>query len=677
MASREQQALIKKIDLLREQLRHHSYCYYVLDAPEIPDAEYDRMFRELQSLEDAHPDLITPDSPTRRVGAEPLAAFAQVTHRLPMLSLDNAFSEDDLIAFDRRIHERLKTDAVIEYAAEPKLDGLAVSVVYEQGVLVQAATRGDGTTGEDVTHNVKTIQSVPLRLLGKKFPALLEVRGEVYMPKKGFDALNKRAREQGEKTFVNPRNAAAGSLRQLDPRMTAQRPLAMYCYSVGIYEGVTLADTHSAMLAQLRQWGLPVCGESKVISGVDACLAYYNAIRKKRDRLPYDIDGVVYKVNALALQQALGFVSRAPRWAIAHKFPAQEEITTILDVEFQVGRTGTLTPVARLEPVFVGGVTISNATLHNMDEVERKGIRVGDRVIVRRAGDVIPEVVAVVPGTRSGKEKRINLPKKCPVCDSQIERIEGEAAARCTGGLYCKAQRSEAIKHFASRKAMDIDGLGDRLVEQLIEAKLIDNVADIYTLQEEDVAALDRMGEKSAKNLLLAINKSRKPLLARFVYALGIREVGEATALNLTNAYRDIDRLAGATLEELQDVQDIGPVVAQHIVSFFAQPHNREVIASLRNAGVEPQKMPEPEAAEGQPLAGKTFVITGTLSEMTRDEAKQKLQQAGAKVSGSVSVKTDYLLAGANAGSKLSKAEKLGVKVISEDELSALLGPAQ
>ncbi|MGB5396770.1 MAG: NAD-dependent DNA ligase LigA [Gammaproteobacteria bacterium] len=674
MASREQAGVLKKIERLREQLRHHSNCYYVLDAPEIPDIEYDRLFRELQELEAEHPGLITPDSPTQRVGAEPLAAFTQVRHRMPMLSLDNVFSDEELAAFDKRIHDRLKTDAIIEYAAEPKLDGLAVSMIYQDGRLVQAATRGDGTTGEDVTHNVRTIEAVPLRLLGKNYPALLEVRGEVYMPKKSFNALNKKARELGEKTFVNPRNAAAGSLRQLDPRISATRKLALYCYSHGVVEGGELADTHSGMLQQLRQWGLPVCGDSKAIKGVQACLDYYHAIEKKRDSLPYDIDGVVYKVNSFALQEALGFIARAPRWAVAHKFPAQEELTTLLAVEFQVGRTGALTPVARLEPVFVGGVTVSNATLHNMDEVERKDVRIGDRVIVRRAGDVIPEVVAVVPDTRSGKEKPIVLPKKCPVCASAIERIEGEAAARCTGGLYCKAQRSEAIKHFASRKAMDIDGLGDKLVEQLIDAQLINSVADIYTLQLDDVAALERMGEKSADNLIRAIEKSRTPTLARFIYALGIREVGEATAQNLAAAYGDFKSVTKATLDELQAVQDIGPVVAQHIVNFFAQLHNCEVIAALQAAGVTPQKLKRLANQQAQKLAGKTFVITGTLSSMTRDEAKLVLQQAGAKVTGSISAKTDYLLAGENAGSKQARAEKLGVEIIFEDALAKLLG---
>ena len=675
MTSRERTATIKQLEQLREQLREHAHAYYVLDAPSIPDAEYDRLFNKLQQLESEYPDLITPDSPTQRVGAAPLESFTQVKHRLPMLSLANVFSEEELVAFDKRVHDRLKSDSIIEYAAEPKLDGLAVSVLYQDGQLVQAATRGDGMTGEDVTHNVKTIQSLPLRLTGKNYPALLEVRGEVYMPRKGFAALNAKARKQGEKTFVNPRNAAAGSLRQLDPRIAAQRPLSIYCYSVGIHENGQLPDTHSEMLKQLALWGLPVCAESKLLDGVAACLDYYRDIQKKRDKLPYDIDGVVYKVNSFALQEVLGFVARAPRWAVAHKFPAQEELTTILAVEFQVGRTGALTPVARLEPVFVGGVTVSNATLHNMDEVERKDIRIGDRVVVRRAGDVIPEVVSTVIAERSGSEKRIRLPKKCPVCQSAVERIEGEAAARCTGGLYCKAQRSEAIKHFASRKAMDIDGLGEKLVEQLVEADMINTVADIYSLQLDDLAALERMGTKSADNLLIAIDKSKKPTLARFIYALGIREVGEATALNLAEHFSDLDALAAATLDELQEVQDVGPIVAQHLVSFFAQKHNREVIAALALVGVVPQVVKQAQGEKSVALAGRTFVITGTLSSMSRDEAKNILQQAGAKVTGSVSAKTDYLLAGENAGSKLAKADKLGVKIISEAELADLLKP--
>ncbi len=675
MSSRDSSALKNRLTQLREQLRHHAHQYYVLDDPQIPDAEYDRLYRELQQLEALHPELVSDDSPTQRVGAEPSAAFERIKHRIPMLSLDNAFTDEELIAFDRRVHERLKIESTIEYAAEPKLDGLAVSMIYDHGELVQAATRGDGSTGEDVTHNVRTIQAVPLRLLGKKLPSLLEVRGDVYMPKKAFDAFNLAAREAGEKTFVNPRNAAAGSLRQLDARMTAKRHLAMYCYAIGVYEGLVLPATHSDMLRQLQHWGLPVCHESNVIQGVQGCLKYYHDMQTKRASLPYEIDGVVYKVNAFTMQQQLGFISRAPRWAVAHKFPAQEEVTTILDVEFQVGRTGALTPVARLEPVFVGGVTISNATLHNMDEVERKDIRIGDRVMIRRAGDVSPEVVKVITDSRDGSERGIILPVQCPVCQSAVERIAGEAVARCTGGLYCSAQRSEAIKHFASRKAMDIDGLGDKLITQLIAAGLIDTVADIFKLTHAQLAALERMGDKSAQNLLVAISRVKQPAFARFIYALGIREVGETTALHLAADFSDIHELAQADSERLQLIEDIGPVVAQHIVNFFAQAHNAQVIKELLNAGVQPQVV-RVNTQSTQPLAGKTFVITGTLRAMTRDEAKALLQNAGAKVSASVSAKTDYVLAGENAGSKLSNAEALGVKVISENELEKMLGGA-
>ncbi len=667
-----------RIEKLRDELRHHAYLYYVLDQPEIPDAEYDRLYRELQQLERQHPELITPDSPTQRVGDKPLDGFRQVKHQVPMLSLDNVFSEEELAAFNKRILDRLKLDenTQLAFAAEPKLDGLAISLTYEQGVLTLGATRGDGTTGEDVTGNVRTVQSIPLRLLGKNIPEVLEVRGEVFMPKAGFEKLNAEARKQGEKTFANPRNAAAGSIRQLDPAIAASRPLAMYCYALGRVEGWRKLTTHSKTLEQLRQWGLPVCPEVRVVKGVEGCLQYYHDILQRRDKLPYEIDGVVYKVDELALQQQLGFVSRAPRWAIAHKFPAQEEMTVIEAVDFQVGRTGALTPVARLKPVFVGGVTVSNATLHNMDEVERKDIRIGDHVIVRRAGDVIPEVVSVIASKRSGKEKKIRLPKKCPVCHSDVERLEGEAVARCTGGLFCRAQRVEAIKHFASRKAMDIDGFGDKLAEQLVEAGLVETVADIYKLTVDQLAALERMGEKSAQNVINAIDKSRHTELSRFIYALGIREVGEATAANLALAFRSMDALMQADEDALEQVPDIGPIVARHIVNFFQQQHNRDVIAELLDkniGGITFAPLPEP-VAQDTPLTGKTVVITGTLPTMTRDEAKQLLQSAGAKVTGSVSAKTDYLLAGDKAGSKLAKAEKLGVQVISEADLRAMLG---
>jgi DNA ligase (NAD+) len=659
-----------RIKELREQLNRHSYLYYVLDNPEVPDSEYDRLYRELQQLEHLHPDLITPDSPTQRVGEQPLKSFAQVTHRIPMLSLDNVFSEDELEAFARRIRDRLGSEEELEFNAEPKLDGLAVSLVYEDGLFVQAATRGDGTTGEDVTQNVKTIHAVPLRLAGKGYPDLLEVRGEVFMPREGFNRLNKRALEKGEKTFVNPRNAAAGSLRQLDPKITASRPLAFYCYSTGAVDGGELPHTQNSILAQLKKWGLPVCPEVKLIRGIKGCLGYYEEIQRQRDDLPYDIDGVVYKVNSLSLQKKLGFVARAPRWAIAHKFPAQEEVTHILNVDFQVGRTGAITPVARLEPIFVGGVTVSNATLHNMDEIERKDIRVGDKVFIRRAGDVIPEVVRVVPGSRKKGVKKIKLPPHCPVCGSDIERIEGEAIARCTGGLVCKAQRTEAIKHFASRKAMDIDGLGDKLVEQMVETGMVETVVDLYRLDIDKVAELERMGQKSAENLIKAIDNSRKPALAKLIYALGIREVGEATARSLALSFGDLQAIMKADEDTLQQIQDIGPVVAQHITRFFAQSHNKEVIQQLL-AEIEIQ-LPTVKQRK-QALAGKTFVITGTLADMTREEAKELLQAAGAKVTGSVSASTDYLLAGEKAGSKLAKAEQLGVEVIDEKQLKQML----
>ena len=661
----------RRIAQLREQLNHHSYLYYVLDNPEIPDSEYDRLYRELQQLEQQYPELVTPDSPTQRVGEQPLESFSQVTHRVPMLSLDNVFSEDELAAFFKRIHDRLGLDDELEFNAEPKLDGLAVSLVYENGLFTQAATRGDGSVGEDVTQNVKTIHAVPLRLTGKGCPRMLEVRGEVFMPKDGFNKLYPRAMERGEKTFVNPRNAAAGSLRQLDPKITASRPLAFYCYSTGAVEGGDLPNTHNKVLMQLRKWGFPVCPEVKLTSGIKGCISYYGKIQRKRDDLPYDIDGVVYKVNDLKLQDRLGFVARAPRWAIAHKFPAQEEVTYISNVDFQVGRTGAITPVARLEPVFVGGVTVSNATLHNMDEIERKDIRIGDKVFIRRAGDVIPEVVRVVPGSRKKKVKKIKLPEQCPVCGSDIERIEGEAVARCTGGLICKAQRTEAIKHFASRKAMDIDGLGDKLVEQMVASGMLETVVDLFRLNVDEVANLERMGQKSAENLIEAINKSRKPGLAKLIYALGIREVGEATALSLATSFGSLQDIIKADENSLQQIQDIGPVVAKHITHFFAQAHNQQVIKQLlREIDIQ---LPKAKKVK-QVLAGKTFVITGTLSDMTRDEAKQLLQAAGAKVSGSVSAKTDYLLAGEKAGSKLAKAQKFGVEVIDEARLKQILG---
>jgi DNA ligase (NAD+) len=593
-----------------------------------------------------------------------------------MLSLDNVFSEDELREFHRRVAEKLEFEdgaADLQYAAEPKLDGAAVSLLYEDGVLVRAATRGDGTTGEDITHNVRTIDSIPLRLLGDGYPATLEVRGEVFMPLAGFEAYNKKARAAGEKTFVNPRNAAAGSLRQLDPKLTAERPLDMYVYSVGLVEGGDLPNHHSEIIDQLKAWGLKTCPERRVVTGSDGCLAYYELIGKKRDSLGYDIDGVVYKVDSLAMQRELGFVARAPRWAVAHKFPAQEELTKVEGVEFQVGRTGALTPVARLDPVFVGGVTVSNATLHNIDELHRKDVRVGDTVIVRRAGDVIPEVVSVVKSRRPKKTERVQLPELCPVCESHVKREDGEAVARCTGGLFCQAQRAEALKHFVSRRAMDIEGLGAKLIDQFVEEERLRNPSDIYRLQQEELAERERMGDKSAENLIIAIEASKSTTLARFLYALGIREVGEATAASLASYFGNLPAIEAASSDDLVKVPDVGPVVARRIRDFLDEEHNLEVIGQLQELGVHWSDTDPTQVAEDGPLTGKTFVITGTLPDMTRDEAKALIQKQGGKVTGSVSSKTSYLLAGDNAGSKLEKAEKLGVEVLDLDALRRLL----
>jgi len=627
------------------------------------------LLRELQTLEQAHPELISDDSPTRRVGAEPLSAFGEVRHEVPMLSLDNAFDDDELGEFDRRVRERLDMESV-DYVAEPKLDGLAVSLLYEGGVLKRGATRGDGSSGEDITLNVRTIKSIPLRLLGDGYPQRLEVRGEVFISHAGFRKLNEHARQQEQKPFVNPRNAAAGSLRQLDPKITAQRPLEIYCYGTGLVENGVLADRHSEVLQQLRGWGLRVYPGIECVAGLHGCINYYRSLEQQRSSLPFDIDGVVFKVDRLDLQQRLGFVARAPRWAIARKFPAQEELTRVLDIDVQVGRTGAITPVARLEPVFVGGVTVTNATLHNEDEVRRKDVRVGDTVIVRRAGDVIPEIVSVILDKRPGNARPFEMPTRCPVCGSDIDKAEGEAVARCSGGLYCEAQRKEAIKHFASRRAMDIEGLGDKLVEQLVERELIADVAGLYELRVEQLADLERMGGKSARNLVAALEKSKHTTLDRFLYALGIREVGDATARILATEFGGLDALMQATQEQLEAIHDIGPVVAQHIVQFFRQPHNREVIARLQAAGIH---WPEVERTAYQPLQGNTYVLTGTLSGITRDQAKQKLQALGAKVSGSVSNKTTAVIAGEKAGSKLAKAEALGVKILSEQDLLELL----
>jgi DNA ligase (NAD+) len=665
----------KKVESLRNQIRHHNYQYHVLDEPEIPDAEYDRLVRDLQELENEHPELVTADSPTQRVGAEPVKAFGTVRHVIPMLSLDNAFSEDELNDFHRRVTERLEIefDAELSYAAEPKLDGVAVSLLYEDGKLVRGATRGDGTTGEDITHNVRTIDTVPLKLLGKGYPTTIEVRGEVFMPRDGFKEYNKQAEKKGEKTFVNPRNAAAGSLRQLDPRLTAERPLDIYVYSVGLTEGGALPDRHSEILTRLQDLGFKVCPERKVVSGIEGCLSFYADIGKRRNSLSYDIDGVVYKVDRLDYQQELGFVSKAPRWAIAHKFPAEEEVTVVRDIEFQVGRTGAVTPVARLEPVFVGGVTVSNATLHNMDELHRKDVRVGDTVFVRRAGDVIPEVVKIVPDRRPKGTRTIKAPTKCPVCKSAVVREEGEAVLRCSGGLFCAAQRAEALKHFVSRRALDVEGMGGKLIEQLVAIDRIKTPADLYHLTKDELAGMERMGDKSAENLLTAIDKSKDTTLARFLYGLGIREVGEATASSLATHYGKLAVIMDADEEDLQTVQDVGPVVAARIHSFFAEKHNQEVIKRLVDAGLTwKETEPGGQKADG-PLSGKTFVLTGTLSGMTRDEAKERIQAAGGKVTGSVSRKTDFVVYGDNAGSKLTKAQNLGIETIDEDSFQKIL----
>ena len=664
-----------RIAELRSRIARNDYRYYVLDDPDLPDAEYDKLMVELRALEAEYPDLITPDSPTQRVSGEPVATFGVVTHKVPMLSLDNAFTDDDVRAFDRRIHERLDVEGELEYVAEPKLDGLAVTVIYRDGKLEKAATRGDGVKGEDVTANVRTILKVPKKLTGKP-PHVVEVRGEVFMPVAGFERMNRLARERDEKVYINPRNSASGSLRQLDPEITRKRPLDMYFYALGLVEpgpGRQAAepDTQWGLLEAFRQWGLPVNEEARRVKGADGCLEYYRDLGARRSSLRYQIDGVVYKLNRRADQERLGFVSRAPRWAIAHKFPADEATTVVLKVEFQVGRTGALTPVARLEPVFVGGVTVSNVTLHNIDEVRRKDVREGDTVIVRRAGDVIPEVVRSVRHA-SEDAPEVQLPKRCPVCNSAVIQVEGEAVARCTGGFTCRAQRQESLRHFASRRAMDIEGLGDKIIEQLVDTGMVKSPADLYTLTPVQLADLERMGEKSAAKRVAAIARSRDTTLPRFLFALGIRDVGEATALALARHFGSLDRLMEADEQAIQQVQDVGPVVAAHVAAFFASAEHRKVIARLREEGVRWADMLRPNAAT-QPLAGMTFVITGTLESMTREEAQEALVALGAKVSGSVSRKTAYVVAGSEPGSKLRKAGELGVKVLDEAAFTALL----
>jgi DNA ligase (NAD+) len=660
-----------RVHTLRETLERYNYRYHALDDPEVPDAEYDRLMLELRALETQYPKFLTPDSPTQRVGAAPVAAFGAVKHRLAMLSLDNAFSEDDVRDFDRRVRERIGREE-IRYSAEPKLDGLAISARYENGVFAQGATRGDGETGEDITQNLRTIKALPLKLRTDRPPPVLEVRGEVFMPLAGFKRFNQEAMARGEKSLVNPRNAAAGSLRQLDPRMTAARPLDLFIYGLGIVEGGELPARHSETLRALRQWGFKICPQSRVVAGADGCLDYYHEMGAQRPQLPYQIDGVVYKVDDLDLQRQLGFVSRAPRWAVAHKFPAEEALTTVRDIEFQVGRTGALTPVARLEPVFVGGVTVSNATLHNIDELTRKDVRVGDTVVVRRAGDVIPEVARVLPERRVAGAAPVALPSVCPVCGSPVVREADQAVARCTGGRICAAQRKEEIKHFASRRALDIQGLGDKLVEQLVDGGWVRTPADLYALQMDQLAALDRMGDKSAQKLHSAILASKHTSLPRFLYALGIRDVGEATALALAQHFGDIAALRQAGADEIQRVPDVGPVVAKNVAAYFRDPDNAAMVDRLLAAGVT---WPSTTATIGAQtkLTGKTFVLTGTLQSLTREAAAEALVQLGGKVSGSVSKKTHYVVAGTEAGSKLKKAQQLGIEVLDEAAFLKLL----
>ena len=664
-------AIQTEMDQLTHTINQHNIRYYVDDAPSIPDAEYDRLIKRLTELEQEYPQFKSVDSPTQRVGGMALQKFAQITHLKPMLSLDNAFEQADFTAFNKRITDKVDS---VDYVCEPKLDGLAVSITYRLGLFERAATRGDGSVGEDITENVRTIRSIPLRLRGEGFPDLVEVRGEVFMPKAAFEALNQRQISKGDKVFVNPRNAAAGSLRQLDSKITAARALGFYAYALGVVEGESqpMQTTHFGQLTQLKQWGIPVSNEVKVTESLEQVYAYYADIMARRTALEYEIDGVVIKVNDIARQQTLGFVAKAPRWAIAYKFPAQEEMTLLESVDFQVGRTGAVTPVARLKPIFVGGVTVSNATLHNADEIARLGVKIGDTVIIRRAGDVIPQIVAIVPEQRPDDARDIVFPLHCPVCQSIVERLEGEAVARCSGGLFCEAQRKEAIKHFASRKALNIDGMGDKIVEQLIDKELVKTPADLFTLTASAVTMLDRMAMKSATNIVAAIKDAKTTTLARFLYSLGIREVGEATAANLAQHFADFELIRSASVEQLLEVADVGDIVAKHIRQFFAQPHNIEVIQQLLAAGIT---WPVIEQADESQLSlkGQTWVLTGTLTQLNRNDAKAQLQALGAKVAGSVSKNTDCVVAGEAAGSKLAKAQELGVKVIDEQGLLDLL----
>ncbi|WP_277977126.1 NAD-dependent DNA ligase LigA [Pantoea endophytica] len=666
----------EQITALRTTLRHHEYLYHVMDTPEIPDAEYDRLMVQLRELESAHPDLITPDSPTQRVGAAPLATFEQVRHEVPMLSLDNTFDETGFLAFNKRVQDRLKSTDELTYCCELKLDGLAVSLLYEDGLLVRAATRGDGTTGENITANVRTIHAIPLRLHGDNIPARVEVRGEVFITESGFEKLNEEARRTGAKVFANPRNAAAGSLRQLDPRITAKRPLTFFCYGFGLLEGGEMPASHWQRLQQFKAWGLPVTDRIRLAHSADEVLAFYRQVEQERPSLGFDIDGVVIKVDSQALQEQLGFVARAPRWAVAFKFPAQEQMTFVRDVEFQVGRTGAITPVARLEPVQVAGVVVSNATLHNADEIARLGLRIGDKVVIRRAGDVIPQVVNVVESERPAETREIVFPSHCPVCGSDVERVEGEVVTRCTGGLICGAQRKEALKHFVSRRAMDVDGMGEKIIDQLVEKEYVSTPADLFRLTAGKLTGLDRMGPKSAQNVVDALEKAKSTTLARFLYALGIREVGEATAANLANHFGELEKVMNADLDALIEVQDVGKVVATHVRNFMDEESNRAVIRDLtEEIGVHWPQVEVVNVEEiDSPFAGKTVVLTGSLSQMNRDDAKERLVALGAKVSGSVSKKTDLLIAGEAAGSKLAKAQELGIPVIDEAEMIRLLG---
>jgi DNA ligase (NAD+) len=675
----------KQLTDLYQQINQYNHQYYVLDQPSVPDAEYDRLMRELIAIEEAHPQLKTVDSPSQKVGGEALKSFTQVTHQLPMLSLDNVFSQEEWQAFVKRLQDRLATQRDIVICAEPKLDGLAVSLRYEKGVLVQAATRGDGSTGENITTNIRTIKSIPLKLIGEHgvdYPDVIEVRGEVFMPKSSFNKLNEQAKKKGEKSFANPRNAAAGSLRQLDSKITAKRNLAFYAYGLGfvsdlfienseLVEQSFLKSSHYQRLCQIKALGLPMSPEVRLLESPKQVEEFYQDILNKRDALSYEIDGTVLKVDDIAQQEKLGFVARAPRWAIAYKFPAQEELTIVEDVEFQVGRTGAITPVARLKPVFVGGVTVSNATLHNQDEITRLGLRIGDSVVIRRAGDVIPQIVSVVLDKRGDDTKEIIFPSTCPVCDSKVVKAEGEAVLRCTAGLFCQAQRKEAIKHFSSRKAHDIDGLGDKLVEQLVDENLIHTPADLFKLTEIDISTMDRMGKKSAVNLITALEKSKETTLAKFIYGLGIREVGEATAANLANHFFTLEAIQTASFDQLKAVSDVGEIVATNIVNFFKESHNIEVVSALNDIMTWPAIIEK--SADKQPLTEQTFVLTGTLTQMGRSEAKAALQSLGAKVSGSVSAKTHFLVAGDKSGSKLTKAQDLGVSILTEDDLVALL----